>query len=406
MTAMKRMVLLLTLYSAISLLVPKNTLGRSIGGQVSGECRAFPHLPLRQEQHTRYCSLAGQLEAEISWNSASESVKLEAVGRTGNFENKKARGDLRRLEYSYSHQNIEVRAGNLIVFWGVLEGVRLADTINQLDLNEDWMGQTKLGQPLVTSAIDSSLLGRFELFVLPYFRQRRFPDHEARPSLDLPIETRKARFESNERERHVDGAVRWSKRLEFFDIGLFYFTGTDREPQLLMDTDINGKQVLVPQYNLVHISGGDVQLTLGSFLFKLEGRYKESIRNPIDNYWGAGGGVEYAIPLLQGTVDCNLFLEYVYDSRKEDSTTPYDDDFFGGIRLGLNDEASTEFFLGVFYDRHLKVKIYRFETKRRVGTGLQVSLRAFAISTPTPRDEATYSQRRDDFGQLVLTYHI
>jgi hypothetical protein len=76
-------------------------------------------------------------------------------------------------------------------------------------------------------------MGTWSGFILPYFRERTLPDSGGRPALPLPVARDLAVFESDEKERHVDFALRWQERFGAFDLGLSHFHGTGREPRLV-----------------------------------------------------------------------------------------------------------------------------------------------------------------------------
>ncbi len=86
------------------------------------------------------------------------------------------------------------------------------DVINQIDSVESVDGEDKLGQPMVhlTAVKD---WGVTELFVLPYFRERTFPGADGRLRTAVPVDTDHAQYESADKERHVDYAMRYSKTL-------------------------------------------------------------------------------------------------------------------------------------------------------------------------------------------------
>ncbi len=93
--------------------------------------------------------------------------------------------------------------------------------------------------------------GTAGVFVLPGFRERSFPDDDARLRGSLPIDDDNPTYDSGAEDRHVDFAVRWSHTIGDWDVGLAHFHGTSREPRLIPRIDAGGRTVLVPQYDQI-----------------------------------------------------------------------------------------------------------------------------------------------------------
>ncbi|MCW9053033.1 MAG: hypothetical protein OQJ91_12100 [Motiliproteus sp.] len=89
------------------------------------------------------------------------------------------------------------------------------------------------------------------------------------------------------------------------------------------------------------------------------------------------GGFEYTLVGIADTqMDLGLLMEYHYDDRKRGATTPFDDDTFVGLRLTLNDMASTEFLAGVVMDNGSSGTISFVEASTRVGESIKLSVEA------------------------------
>src|SRR5690606_36306396 len=122
------------------------------------------------------------------------------------------------------------------------------DIVNQVDAIEDPVKQeVRLGQPMLRLRTTQSF-GTFDAFLLPYFRERTYPGADGRPATDIPVDTDLATYESGRKERHIDGAFRYSNNFGDFDLGLSYFQGTGRDPILQPALSKSGDLVLAPFY--------------------------------------------------------------------------------------------------------------------------------------------------------------
>ncbi|MDH4173626.1 MAG: hypothetical protein OEV97_07770, partial [Betaproteobacteria bacterium] len=303
----------------------------------------------------------------------------------------------------YAGRGFELRAGIGKVFWGVAETQHLVDVVNQIDLVEDPDREDKLGQPMLGATLFSGA-GNWEVYLLPYFRERTFPGEAGRlrtlPRVDSEQE---ALYESARGARHVDAAGRWTRTLGAWDVGLSYFRGTNRAPRLVPGLDVAGQPVLLPYYGQLRQAGLETQATLDRWLLKLEAvRRAEADATSR----AATAGFEYTLPgVFGGPSDLGLLAEYLYDSRGAAAFTPYQDDVMLGMRWTVNDAQSTQLLATVILDRRTSERAYNLEARRRIRGNLTASLEARAFHASEP-DELLYSVRRDDYAQLKLTYYF
>ncbi|MDQ3774277.1 MAG: hypothetical protein M3461_07895 [Pseudomonadota bacterium] len=156
------------------------------------------------------------------------------------------------------------------MFWGVAESRHLVNIINQDDRVEDIDEEDKLCQPMVNLNLSQDW-GNLSLFILPGFRERTFPDREARLRGQLFVDTDRAEFESAAEEWHVDYAARWSHTFEDWDIGVAQFWGTAREPRLIATpAPPQRPRFQISRYDIIDQTSLDLQVTKGSWLWKLE----------------------------------------------------------------------------------------------------------------------------------------
>lgn len=372
-------------------------------GYAAGDYRYFTQDALGPDQRNGYASFVVQPELRMDWGGGRQSLTVTPFYRWDQHDNQRRHADMRELFWLYVGDGFETRVGLRKVFWGVTESQHLVDVINQTDLVESPDGEDKLGQPMASAKLFSTL-GTWEMFVLPYFRERTFPGQAGRLRTQPRIDTEgDALYEHRRKKRHVDYALRWSRTLGAWDIGLSQFYGTNREPRLVQSTDTKGEPVLRPLYELMHQTGLDVQATLQSWLLKLEVIRRAS---NADVYRAATAGVEYTLyGVFGGPTDVGLVAEYLYDSRRENALTPFQDDLMLGLRLTPNDSQSTEFLLGVIADRRTSARVYTLEASRRLSDHVRLGVEARAFSGFASEDPL-YPYRRDDYIQLELTYYF
>jgi hypothetical protein len=210
-------------------------------------------------------------------------------------------------------------------------------------------------------------------------------------------------YESVDKERHMDYAVRYSHYLGILDFGITHFSGTGREPTLLPGTDSGGQPVLIPFYELIEQTGIDLQVVAGEWLLKLEAIARTGQG---EDYSALTGGFEYTIVGLGGSaVDLGVVGEYAYDDRGDTATTPYEDDLMMALRLTFNDQAGSELLAGLAQDQGSSARVMSVEASRRFGSSVTASLQAYAFMD-LPIDDPLYSMRDDDFVKLEIAYYF
>ena len=321
------------------------------GGYLGAELRVFPSSPSFTEQHDATFSPSLVLEPEWTFESEDAQNRLTFVpfARWDSYDQHRTHADVREAKYLRIGDGWDVVLGFDRVFWGVTEARHLIDIINQTDGVEDVDQEDKLGQPMVNLNFVQPW-GTTRLYVLPGFRERTFPDDEARLRGRLPIATNRTEYSSGAEDRHVDFAARYSHSYRGFDFGLSQFWGTGREPRL--DPVLrNGSPVLAPFYDIINQTGLDAQYTTGSLQLKLE---LMTMSGWGDRIWATDVGLEYTFFDVFGSgSDVGALFEYLYDNRDLEEAPPtiFDSDFFFGLRYGANDRRDTQLLLGAVVDR-------------------------------------------------------
>lgn len=378
-----------------------------VSGMVEAESRVFTQPPLNSGQDRWEASLAAEPELLVEWGGGQYSFVFKPFIRLDEQDRNRTRWDVRELLFQVLADRWEFRAGVGKVFWGVTETRHVVDIINQTDLVEGPDAESKLGQPLVNLSLVRDW-GNVEFFVLPRFRERTFAGESGRIRTTPRVDTdQPAIYQSGAEEWHVDFAVRAEAVIENLEGALSHFYGTTREPVFDTGVDSKGAAVLVPQYDLIHQTGLELQYVMGDTAWKLEAFARS----------GQGGffvaldaGLEHTMADFLGTgMDIGLLAEYLYESRplaKDRGRfifNPLEDDIMLGLRLALNDEASTEGLISVIFDRDTSTKILIVKGSSRIGDNMKLSLESnFYMGFAS--EEPLFTLRRDDFIQLSLQY--
>ena len=395
------------IFAAASLLAIASPLGAfEVSGRLELEPRGFLQSPAYPRQERHGLSFAIQPELYHSFDDDRQSVLFTPFLRLDSADDRRSHFDVRELVYQRVFDDVELRAGIGRVFWGVAESYHLVDVVNQTDLVENVDREDKLGQPLVNLTFIRDW-GALDLFVLPGFRERTYPGREGRLRSEPFIDTNRATYESGAGRERVDFAVRWSNAIGNFDIGVAHFHGTSREPLLIPEcaappcNPVTGTGfVLAPRYEVVHRTSLDLQATTDATLWKLE-LLHESGQG--DAYLAWVGGFEYTwYGINESDSDLGLLVEHLFDGRGRHAPHPLENDVFVGVRLGLNDEASTELVGGIIADAEGDATALTLDASRRIGDSWKVELEVRAWNG-VEDDDPMAPLRRDDYVQLTLS---
>lgn len=371
-------------------------------GNIALEYRQFGKDAISSTQFKQYASIAIKPEWFHEWDNGKQILSFIPFYRWDQHDEERTHSDIRELSWLKVFDESELRIGLRKVFWGVTESQHLVDIINQTDLVESSDGEEKLGQPMINYAFINDW-GTLDLFILPYFRERTFPGINGRLRSIPQVDTSNPIYESSDKEKHIDLAIRWSHSIGDWDVGLSHFNGTSRRPSFVSALDGSGHPVLRPVYNLIQQTGIDLQATKEAWLWKLEviNRKKKSSR-----YTAATAGFEYTFyGVLDSSSDIGLVMEYLYDDRKALASTSFEDDIMLGLRWTNNDENDTSLLAGVIADRDDSSRLYSVEASRRIGESWKLNLEARLFSGIKSNDPLLSSLRKDDFIQVELEYY-
>jgi len=399
---MNKVLALLSVCSGL-LLAPALVQAESEGewsGYVSAEWRVFLQSPIDNDQHGDNTSFSIQPEYYKAWNNDKRSFTFVPFLRLDGRDSERTHADIRELHWDVVGDDWEIQAGVGKVFWGVTESQHLVDIINQTDLVENIDGEEKLGQALVKLTLVRDW-GDVDLFLLGGSRERTFPGRKGRLRSQAYVDTNEAEYATNAGRDNVDIAIRYSHSIGDIDLGVSHFSGTSREPRFRPSRDGSGRPILIPIYESIDQTSLDVQATKDDWLWKLELITRSGQGG---RYTALTGGFEYTLyGINESSADLGLIMEYLYDDRADNASTPFANDVFFGARLALNDENSSELLAGIIQDADTSSRLYSVEASRRIGDNWKLSLEARLFSN-IENDDILFSQRNDDYAQLELNY--
>lgn len=386
---------------------------RDFSGRVNIESRWFPQAGAFSGQGAY--AIGFFVEPKLYFADAKgRSLTLSPFFRYDNADSRRTHVDLREayllLFGEIGNSEWELRVGIDQVFWGVAESQHLVDIVNQIDLVEHPNGETKLGQPMVQVTYSSGW-GIVAFFVLPYHRARTFPGQSGRLRLPLVVGDEDVEYES---EAHLDFAARYTQSFGVVDVGLSVFNGTNREPFLMPGAGRSGAPILVQHYDQIRQFGLDVQITVGSWLFKLEAIQRAGARNLLgreEDYVASVFGGEYTFySVFDSAVDLSLLGEWNYDGRGRNATpsrspNTLENDFFFATRLAFNDVQSTEIIASFLGDAGRSTRALSVKLDRRISDRLSLDIEAIHLLSIDQAD-IHYDTRRDSFVDLSLIYNF
>ncbi len=376
-----------------------------VSGFVAAAIRGYPLSPANagQSGERLSASLILQPEFRYDWNNGRDRFTMIPFARLDSQDSNRTHADLREFNWQRMGRNWDFLAGVGKVFWGVTESRHLVDIVNQTDLVENIDGEDKLGQPMVNLGLHNGW-GSLNVFVLPGFRERTFVGRRGRLRSTLSVDTDRAVYQGGASRSSVDLAVRYSKVLGDWDIGLGYFRGTGREPRLVAGVDSSGSAVLIPYYDRIDQGSLDIQVTKGDWLWKLEAM----ARGGQGRAFGAAvAGFEYTLyGFLGGRGDVGLLAEYLYDGRSADApATSLDDDVFVGMRFTMNNVSDTSVLAGAIVDRTDGGTAVSLEADTRLNGNWTLGLEARSFLGLAAADPS-YGLRRDHMLQLRLSRYF
>ncbi|MBT8381343.1 MAG: hypothetical protein KJO59_03180, partial [Ignavibacteria bacterium] len=218
------------------------------------------------------------------------------------------------------------------------------------------------------------------------------------------IDTKNVTYESSAEYKHIDFAIRYSNTLDDFDFGISHFVGTSRAPRFIPVENPNEEPFIQLYYDLMNQTGLDVQLTSGSWLWKLEtiSRHTRGRR-----FYAITGGFEYTFSNISNSgIDIGVLSEWLWDDRDQFyfPPNPFKNHIFIGSRLAFNDVQSTELLAGALIDYRDGGIFPSVEASRRIGDSFKLNLEARGFYN-TEEGQLLYFFRRDNYIQAELEWY-
>ncbi|MCP3674923.1 MAG: hypothetical protein GY829_10705 [Gammaproteobacteria bacterium] len=383
----------------------QNLLAGEWRGNISLESRFFKEEGDFGQGSEQY-SLRFEPEYIHSFDNDS-SMTFQALIREDSMDDERSHIDLRELSWLTYGDNWELKVGVSKVFWGVAESSHLVDIINQTDSVENIDGEDKLGQPMLNMTFIRDW-GVVDFFILPLFRERTFAGVDGRFRVPIPIDTENSLYSSEDEDKHIDAAIRWSHTMGDWDVGVAHFSGTSREP-IFVPTNAASGLVLQPLYQIIDQSSLDIQATLDNWLWKLEVISNNGF--DYDRYTAAIGGFEYSFyDVAESGIDVGVIVEYQFDDRKVDIMGSNKFDLLVlGARFAMNDEQSTELLVGMSVNEKVHNTFWNIEASRRLGDSWKISIEARILSNIDelkPSLSPFHAVRNDSFIMLEIARYF
>ena len=377
-------------------------------GNVALEQRYFFKEALYSQQLS-HSQTSFSVESELywQWNDGSDSILFTPFYRVDSQDSQRTHGDIRELAYIHASDDWELRVGIRKEFWGVTEFQHLVDVINQTDGVEDFDGEDKLGQQMINLSLVNDW-GIVDVFLLPGFRERTYAGENGRLRGPLIVDEDNVSYESSAGQQHLDVALRWAHSVGDYDMGVYWFHGTNREAYLTPSTPNALLQPSLQQhYSQMDQLGVDVQATLGDWLWKFESIFRST---SIEDFWATQAGFEYSfIGVFDSNLDLGLLMEHSWDSRGEVAlgvqASLMQNDLFLGARLAFNDMQSSELLMGVGSDLDHNAFSFLIEASRRLGDNFVASFDVRLLQSNEPND-LLYTLSNDDHAQLSIAWYF
>ncbi|WP_392339051.1 hypothetical protein [Moritella marina] len=302
--------------------------------------------------------------------------------------------DFRELKAAVVTKKWQASIGFDQVHWGVMENHHLVDIVNQTDYNESPNGDDKLGQPMFRLGVNikDALL---EAMILIGYREPSTPTPGARFSFGVDY---RYEYEGWGEEYHPDLALRYSKKVRNIDVGVGYFGGHSRTPELV----IQAVGDPVWKVNLIDQLSVDVKADLNRIELKAEILYKvvgdQSTRAMVL-------GSEFKL-IQNQNISVNLLAEYSWDEHGKNAfDNSFQNDIFAGVRFTLNGLNDSEILIGHNYDFDFGSQHGSVQAKVNVTKALSVGVEGWWFNV-SDDDYANKAFNDDNMIQLTGYYNF
>ena len=211
-------------------------------------------------------------------------------------------------------------------------------------------------------------------------------------------------YESSNEESNVDYALRWQSSIGDWEVGLSYFTGTTREPELVTTQSSDGTVSINPFYAQIDQVGLDLLKVSGAWLLKLESIYR---KGQSEDFTAVVAGFEYTQEGVLGSrYGLGYLAEYQYDQRDDNFFAIGQNDLMLGLRIIANDIAGSEILLGFVKDLDEKSTYSAYlEASSRLSANWRWKVDGYFFSS-NDEEDPFFFLRRDDHVQFSLEYYF
>ena len=281
---------------------------------------------------------------------------------------------------------------------GRSRSTNINDIINQNDLLEGITEDYKLGELMWQNVFINSY-GTFETYFMPYHRPVEFPgvNGRLRPPIDSTLKGNSV-YRNDLKNLYPSAAVRYKNTFGNIDLGVNYFHGLSREPEIIKEqTSIDVYYPVISQF------GGDFQYTMPNILLKMEAIYRISDRG---KFVAFVTGFEYTRSnFLKTGGDLGFVCEYLFDERGNSTLRGMDNDLFLGLRFSGNDISGTQVLLGGILDMSESTQLYSVTASRRLNEVFKLEIKGNWFHNVS-QEEFLYLFKNDSMIQLKLMMYI
>ena len=368
-------------------------------GKVEFKASSYFENPSYSEQKDNFGEV--QIEPSLFIEQGSMHTFIQPrlrIGDTG-----ASRADLREAHISFRANEMDIRIGSLLEFWGKTESYNPSDIINSYDYTSGLSDSQKLGAPAFKVSSDLND-GYLSLLLLPFFVENAYPGLSSRERLQTLVSSDTASYSNDASRNDSSYAIRYEGYQGDLDYGLSYFDGITREPYFTLGPD--GR--LVPEYFPIQQIGIDVQYLLGDTALKTEivrrtGQYNAN--GVAEDYIAGVVGAEHNIyGMFDSAYDLILVSELAADSRGKDSHTIFQRDFTFGGTLLLNNMDNSEFNLFLTRDLSYTSLLTRFSYSTRMNDGFTIKSNLNLYSN-FEKDTSQAALAQDSNASITISYN-
>lgn len=249
--------------------------------------------------------------------------------------------DLQDAALTYTRDDFQALLGYEIESWSVTEASELTNIVNQIDLERDITGNTRMGQPMLRLSYLSDF-GWFGLYYFPLSPERRFDPVFGLNGID-------AIYDTGRQDREPGYALRYRHTLGAVEVGAFGYRGLDKSPVPVVENGI--PRLFYPE---VTQHGLSLQALLGDTYLRSE---VLAISGRPDRTGTIRDSLSYGFEIEDQTygvfgmdADLSLLAAYTRNSLGRSSTELLQDDLSLGAKLNWNNVGSTELSLLLTHD--------------------------------------------------------